>query len=66
MAIYIRKWICEDGSVLFPQNEISISDVSHGALIPSKGKYYIPINEEVVAIQTGNPIGLLLSLTYTV
>ena len=65
MSIFIRRWVGDNGDILFPLTDIQVSTLTDGTLISAKGRYYIPINEEVVPIVAGNPMGLLLTLTYS-
>lgn len=64
MTTYIRKWICENGDVLIPLTDITVASSTDGKLVSAKGKFYLPLIEETSIIVAGNPIGLLLSLTY--
>ncbi len=64
MATKITKWIGDNGDVLIPLGDPTTYNTNK--LFSLSGVYFIPFTEEVVAIETGNPIGLLLSLTYTV
>lgn len=61
MAIKVLKWIGSNGEVLQPLSEETYND---GRMISTRGTYFIPITQEIVAIEAGNPMGLLLSLTY--
>lgn len=61
MATKVLKWIGSNGEVLIPLSE----DVYNtGKMISTHGTYFTPQTQEVVAIEAGNPIGLLLALTY--
>ena len=62
MATVVARYIGSDGTILLP---IPKSETNTSNLISSKGVYYIVQTEEQMAIETGNPIGLLLALTYT-
>lgn len=64
MATKITKWIGSNGEVLIPLGEPTTYNTNN--MISTKGTYFFPLTEEIVAIQTGNPIGLLLTLTYTI
>ena len=60
----ITKWVGSNGEVLFPTE---LSTDNSKPLISSNNTYFIPVFEVIYPdIVTGNPIGLLLSLTYTV
>lgn len=61
MAIRIKQWIGSNGEVLMP---LSQETYNNGNMISTKGTYFMPITEETVIIEAGNPMGLLLSLTY--
>lgn len=61
MATYVRKYIGTNGDVLLPLSETAGNTSS---LVSDKGVFYLAQTEEVVAIEAGNPIGLLLTLTY--
>ena len=64
MSSIVTKWIGSNGEVLIP---LSTDTYNTGRLISTKGTYFLPsLEEEVIEIETGNPIGLLLALTYTV
>ena len=61
MVVIVDRYIGSNGEVLLP-----ISDTTDNTsdLISSRGVYYIAQTNEEVAIVAGNPMGLLLSLTY--
>lgn len=61
MVVIVDRYIGSNGEVLLP-----ISDTTDNTsdLISSRGVYYIAQTHEEVAIVAGNPMGLLLSLTY--
>jgi hypothetical protein len=62
MAIQVKKWIGSNGDVLLP---LSVEDYNEGNLYSVKtGALYQAQTVEIVAIETGNPMGLLLALTY--
>lgn len=62
MATRVLKWIGSNGEVLLPLSETTYNT---GKMISvKKGVWYTPITEEVVVIEAGNPMGLLLTLTY--
>jgi len=60
--IRITKWIGSNGEVLLPLTEETYND---GNVVSSKGTFFFPITEEVSVPVTGNPMGLLLTLTYS-
>ena len=62
MAIRIKKWIGSNGEILIPLSQETYND---SRVYSTKGTYFIPITEEVVVIEAGNPMGLLLSFTYS-
>lgn len=62
MATKITKWIGSNGEVLIPIGEATTYNTNK--LISTLGTYFFPQTEEIIVIETGNPIGLLLSLTY--
>lgn len=61
MAIKITKWIGSNGEVLIPLSE---ETYNNGNMVSTRGTYFFPLTEEIVAIEAGNPMGLLLTLTY--
>lgn len=61
MATVFDRYIGSDGDVLIPvEPETTYSPL----LSVKKGVYFIPQTHEVVTIEAGNPMGLLLTLTY--
>lgn len=62
MATVVNRYIGSNGEVLFP---IESTAENTSSLISTKGVYYLAQTSGSVALVTGNPIGLLLSLTYT-
>lgn len=60
MAIILKNYVSIDGDVLIPTK----SAEGHNILVSLNGTVYIPTTAEVVAIEAGNPMGLLLTLTY--
>lgn len=58
-TIQLTKYICDDGSVLIP-----LGDATFANLVSDSGKFYLAVTETISAIEAGNPIGLLLALTY--
>lgn len=61
MAIRVDRYIGSNGEILLPLEQTTYNTA---ALIGSDGVYYIPQTSEVVVIEAGNPMGLLLTLTY--
>lgn len=61
MATRVTKWIGSNGEVIIPLSETTYN-TAH--MVSSYGNYFFPLTEEIVAIEAGNPIGLLLTLTY--
>lgn len=61
MATKVLKWIGSNGEVLIPLSETTYNT---GKMISTHGTYFIPQTQEIVVIEAGNPIGLLLALTY--
>lgn len=61
--IKVTKWIGSNGEILIPLGDPTTYNTNK--LISNLGTYFFPQTEEVVAIEVGNPIGLLLSLTYS-
>lgn len=61
MATTIKKWIGSNGEVLIPLSQETYND---GKMISTKGTYFIPQTETITVIEAGNPMGLLLALTY--
>lgn len=59
MVQVLDRYIGDNGDVLLP-----IGEDTYPKLVSVNGVYYIPQTREVVQIEAGNPIGLLLSLTY--
>jgi len=61
MAIILDRYIGLNGDVLIP---VTTSATNTSDLISIKGVYYIAQTSEIVQIEAGNPMGLLLTLTY--
>lgn len=61
MAIVVKKWIGSNGEVLIPLTQ---ETYNNGKMVSTRGTYFMPITEESITIQAGNPMGLLLALTY--
>lgn len=61
MSVFVRRYIGTNGDVLIPLTE---TDNNTSSLISDKGVLYLVQTEETAAIQAGNPVGLLLALTY--
>lgn len=63
MAIVVKSYIGDNGEILFP---VSSTDDNTSNLISENGTYYMAVLQDDTAptIQAGNPMGLLLVLTY--
>ena len=61
MATIVVCYIGSNGDILLPLPEV-VGNTS--SLISDKGVYYKVQTKEIVAIEAGNPMGLLLTLTY--
>lgn len=61
MAIRVLRWIGSNGEILTP---LTVETYNEGRMISTHGTYFIPQTIEEVAIVAGNPMGLLLTLTY--
>lgn len=61
MAIIVDRYIGSNGEVLIPA-EVTANNTAD--LISSKGVYYLAQTSEQAIIEAGNPMGLLLTLTY--
>lgn len=59
MTTVLDRYLSDKGDVLIPIN----SD-TYPPMVSDKGTYFFPQTHEVVTIVAGNPIGLLLTLTY--
>jgi hypothetical protein len=62
MAIRILKWIGDNGDVLIPLSE---ETYNNGNMISQSGIFFKPITIEEITPLLGNPMGLLLTLTYS-
>lgn len=64
MAIIVDRYISDDGELLMP---ISTTLNNTSDLLSDRGRFFkvFTHSDEVVAIEAGNPIGLLLTLTYS-
>lgn len=60
MAIILKNYTSIDGDVLVPTQNAE----GHHILVSLDGMVYIPTTVEIAAIEAGNPMGLLLTLTY--
>lgn len=61
MATVFDRYVGTNGDILIPVNP----EVTYSPLLSvKKGVYFIPQTHEVVSIEAGNPMGLLLTLTY--
>jgi len=63
MAIIVDRYISDDGQILIP---ISSTADNISDLVSDRGTYFKAFthSDETVAIEAGNPMGLLLVLTY--
>lgn len=62
MATIVDRYIGTNGDVLIPLT--TTANNTSPLLSVKKGVYFIPQTHEVVTIEAGNPMGLLLTLTY--
>lgn len=62
MAIVVKKYIGSNGEILLP---LSQNDTNSANLVSISGVFYLAVKEDVSSIVAGNPIGLLLALTYS-
>lgn len=62
MVVIVDRYVGSNGDILLPVTD-SVNNTSD--LISLKGIYYLAQTHEVVTIEAGNPIGLLLALTYS-
>lgn len=62
MATRIKKWIGSNGEVLILLGDPTTYNTNK--MVSTSGVYYFPQTETVTVIEAGNPIGLLLTLTY--
>lgn len=61
MATRVDRYIGSNGDVLIP---IESTSNNTSDLVSIAGIYYLAQTHEVVQIEAGNPMGLLLTLTY--
>lgn len=61
MAIEVKKFIGSNGEVLIP---ISQNASNSANLVSTQGTYFLAITEDTSTPLQGNPMGLLLTLTY--
>jgi len=61
MVVLVDRYIGSNGEILLPI-EGTLDNTAD--LLSSRGVYYIAQTHEVVSIVAGNPMGLLLTLTY--
>lgn len=61
MATIVDRYIGSNGEILIPATTTANNSAD---LISSKGVYYLAQTHDVVVIEAGNPMGLLLTLTY--
>lgn len=62
MATIVDRYIGSNGEVLIPISDTE-NNTSH--LISSKGVFYLVQTHDEVTIEAGNPMGLLLAITYS-
>lgn len=62
MAVIIDRYIGDNGIVLLP---ITSTANNTSDLVSDTGVYYKAFTREVAIIEAGNPVGLLLALTYS-
>lgn len=62
MSIIVDYYIGDNGEVLFPLTETNDNTSN---LVSERGTFYKVFTHEVVAIEEGNPMGLLLAITYS-
>lgn len=58
----LDRYIGENGDILFP---LSVTADNTSNLISSRGVLYFAQTHDTAEIVAGNPIGLLLTLTYS-
>ena len=63
MAIIVDMYISDDGELLMP---INTTPNNTSDLLSDRGRFFkvFTHSDEAVAIEAGNPMGLLLTLTY--
>lgn len=61
MVVRVDRYVGSNGDILLPVAETANNTSD---LISIKGIYYIAQTTEIVGIEAGNPMGLLLTLTY--
>jgi len=61
MVVRVDRYVGTNGDILLPVTETANNTSD---LISIKGVYYLAQTSEIVAIEAGNPMGLLLTLTY--
>lgn len=61
MVVRVDRYVGTNGDILLPVTETANNTSD---LISIKGVYYLAQTGEIVAIEAGNPMGLLLTLTY--
>lgn len=63
MAIHVDMYVSDEGEILFP---LTASDNNISDLISDKGTFFkvFTTDTSVPQIEAGNPMGLLLVLTY--
>jgi hypothetical protein len=60
MTTILDRYMSDKGDVLIP-----INNDLYPKMVSDKGIYYFSQTHDVVAIVAGNPMGLLLTLTYS-
>lgn len=60
MTTILDRYLSDKGTILIPLSTDAIPN-----FISDKGEYFFPQTHEVVPIVAGNPMGLLLTLTYS-
>ena len=61
MSIIVKKWIGSNGEILIPLTEETYND---GNMVSTHGTYFFALTEDKSTPLMGNPMGLLLALTY--
>lgn len=61
MAVIIKRWIGSNGEILLPLTQETYNE---GKMISTKGTYFFPVTVSDATPLQGNPMGLLLTLTY--
>jgi hypothetical protein len=61
MSVTVNRYIGSNGEVLIPLNQNATNSAN---LVSSRGVYYIAQTTIITTPLQGNPMGLLLALTY--